>query len=148
MTRVIDGQEMLDLLQQAVAERGDSYVYPVSAERHFEGCVYWFDPNDEFSSEEVYLLLDEAYNHQEQAACAVGLALEKLDHRLIEEILLEGMNTSTADAVLQCLSGEDYVFTEDARRVARVFQFHQDVGIPWGEALVMAKEDPKANATQ
>jgi hypothetical protein len=147
--RVINGQEMLDLLEKAVAERGDSYVYPDT-----NSCMYLYDPeaipvedrvDDDGKPDQMF----EAFGDQVQPACAVGLALSYKDWALLNWISDRGLNTDSFWEVAARANDRPQLgvrFTQLAADVADAMQGAQDSGLPWGEALIKAK-DVFANAS-
>lgn len=108
----IDAQRALDLLEKAVAERGEEYVYqPV-----------WFPGRSELSC--VYV------DQDEQPSCIVGMALTL--HGIPAETLAR-VNDFAAD----CLPTE-WVTTE-AAYILRHAQRLQDRGLAWGAAVRNAR---------
>jgi hypothetical protein len=136
--RVINGQEMLSLLEMAVAERGDSYVYP-----DLGHCEYVYDPSDyEYQDEEADPIVA-AFGDQVQPACAVGLALSYKDQILLDYIVDAGLNGDSiheVSDVLNSIPALGVQFTVKAQRMAGAMQYAQDRGATWGEGLVLAKE--------
>jgi hypothetical protein len=140
MMKTINGQAMYELLEKAVAERGDAYVYP-----DIGNCVYLYRPEDNFNphynddDERIENTISQAFGDQTQPACAVGLAISYLDQRLLALIADTG-NTEAFNPLGFTLNDmTDYHFTELAINVACAMQTTQDAGHPWGEGLVAAK---------
>jgi hypothetical protein len=128
MTIEIDKARALQLLEEAVAERGADYVYDDSD----IGCVY--------------------VTKDGTPACGVGLALTKagvplelltyIDHNgdgaggknRFEETQIDSPD------LLDYLRQNDVDIDDKAEAVFRRFQFEQDHATPWGEALAEARE--------
>lgn len=123
MTEVIDAARAVELLEKAVAERGEQYVYakvfdasaPEWSVPHGYVCVY-VDPADG------------------QPSCMVGLALSLAG--VTTEELLNVNDTSAASLPGERLSVE---VSPAAATVFENAQQMQDMGATWGNALAAAR---------
>jgi hypothetical protein len=136
MTRVIGGEEMLTLLQQAVSERGDGWVYPDT-----NTCKYYYDPNDVLDVTNVALKAE--FGYVAQPSCAVGLALSYITEMDIIKYILDTKNNGAQCVhLLRDINDQrgEIEFTNAAIAVAESMQISQDEGICWGDSLIKAKE--------
>jgi hypothetical protein len=146
MTRVlIDVPKALELIEAAVKERGEDWVYPDTGQ-----CRYIYNPEDydqHFGDEEYELSQDElamvAYFGEEQApACLVGLVMHTLDERFDQVMLIQNDNSVDGwmgdGPYVQTFESVEYEFSHDTIRLLAAAQSAQDSGNPWGEALSRA----------
>lgn len=127
MTIEIDKARALRLLEEAVAERGESYLYGTPD----GSCVY--------------------VTKDGQPSCGVGLALAKagvpadvlayIDYNRDGAYESNRFDETQIDAldIVDYLREKDVVIEAEAAEVFRTFQREQDLEIPWGAALDEAK---------
>ena len=116
MTVQITRENFTAAMRDAVAERGEDFVYPA------EGSEL---AKQGWRSEEgtcVYVLPDGS------PACLIGLALYKIDPGLLTHVEFQ---YDDASRVMSRAGVQDSVLL----RAADMAQYRQDVGAPWGEAL-------------
>lgn len=120
--------DALRLLEKAVADKGEDYVYP----HYNDGCAYF----------------EEAFRENAgQPSCIVG---HVLSYGGITEEDLNGANMTG----VRSLTGENsrcHVLDVDdeTRELLRAAQAFQDAGMPWGHAVAEAQNpgwEPRYNA--
>jgi hypothetical protein len=121
MTDVIEinKERAIELLEQAVAERGEDFVYYNAYQENYANygaCRYQIDG---------------------EPACLVGLALAKAGVSPEGLNLLEGSGITNSYTLNR---PQNLKITPDALAVFQVAQDTQDNDGPWGEALRLAKE--------
>lgn len=125
MSTTITVERFTDAMRQAVAERGEDYVYP-----HFprggEADAY----HDEHGTCQ-YRTWDGV------PACIVGVALSKIDLDLVP---LWGSNKSAGEIL------EKFGLPKAVRRAADNAQGEQDGEATWGEALVAYEQTLEKNS--
>lgn len=115
-----------ELLAEAVAERGEAYVYtlPGGAQPTLNGgesCFYVHTPDMDASITESV------------PGCIAGYVLHKAGVPLEA---LRGCEASPADAVVSFLVAErELAASADVAYLLRDVQYKQDRGRPWGEAV-------------
>lgn len=111
----ITKEDAIRALREAVAERGEDYVYQL-----LDGgaCLYV---------------------HNEAPSCGVGLALSKLGVPLsiLKQMDDYGLGSSMDDAS-PVLHENGYALERGAYAAFREFQHTQDSGVKWGAALLFA----------
>jgi hypothetical protein len=121
-TIFIDQARALKLMDQAVEERGGSFVYYdqfAESYREYGTCRYQVDG---------------------QPACLVGLALSKAGLTVEELELLEGSSIQ-ASYEQGRLPAERLEITHEALKVLELAQTLQDNDATWGEALESARSE-------
>lgn len=113
--RTVDVDEALELLQRAVDEKGENFVYQRSPKAG--GCLYV---------------------HDDVPGCIVGHVLHYLGVPLDAMSTVEGKWINQAD-VTWLLIGCGISLTYKALRILIEAQFIQDGGRPWGDALAAAR---------
>lgn len=121
----IDGPRALELLQAAVDEKGADYVYPTG---EYETCSYARDDSPS-------CLVGHAVH------CA-GVTIDALHCMDVDTIEDDEGNQLDASSEIQNIPTERYGFRlmPGAVRAFQEAQQKQDSGIPWGEALLYARE--------
>lgn len=122
MTVRINADRAIELLREAVTERGNDFVY--SPPGRTTVCKY------------VHV------DGEDVAGCGVGLALHKGGVSLDVLKTLDGIGASSgisAWGVNNKLRDGDVELTEDAASVLRSFQTRQDMRESWGVALRAAE---------
>jgi len=131
----ITAQTALNLLEQAVEERGADYRYDTDAAHDralrlgFEegsgpGCYYW---------------------HDDEPGCIAGLVLHEagVPDDTLRAMDLASKNDGLPGTSIEIMGGWLYQrginTTHEARRVLRAAQTAQDRGCTWGEALTEAR---------
>ena len=125
MTITIDRDRAIELLEQAVAQRGSDYVYhkPAALRNEAPTCLY--------------------LHGQDGPGCLIALALS-LAGVSSEQL---GQLDSRTDAAIVTEEVQDYLrsvsveISDDAYGVFGVAQSRQDYGNTWGEALDAAKKN-------
>lgn len=139
MTIHIDMEKANALLTECVAERGESYVYekPLSYHGYADDCAYVHD------YEVTYY--DEDGRHREatpelmKPGCLIGLALNKAGVELGAFLDLQ-VNNEDSHAALDALQEASVLtYDKDAAELLNRAQMHQDKGVPWGEAVELAR---------
>jgi hypothetical protein len=131
----LDKTLAIKLMSEAVAERGDSFVY--HQEEHAAECRY-------VHGTEVAELSDgglvDTPEEEWTPGCLVGAALVKGGVSL-KQIMLTNNNESGSDVLLDRLVDTDVLggVTADAIAVIALAQSLQDRGDSWGYALERAK---------
>lgn len=126
----IDHDKALELLREAVAERGDDFVYEPPGDVD-DACKYTHETDD---------------GDERVAGCGVGLALQKGGVPLGALTELDdtgGVITSPTCQLTLSIAG--FELTERALRVLRAFQLHQDQNRTWKDALDCAGQVHAAN---
>ncbi|WNM66241.1 hypothetical protein SEA_DEJAVU_109 [Microbacterium Phage DejaVu] len=121
--RKFTDEQFIKAMREAVAERGEDYVYPKAEEKMNEDLGYKVTVNDDYHG------LNGVCQYQTPdgtPACIVGLALSKIDPILVPR---HGDATG-AHEVLRKL-GASY----EVRKAASEAQQAQDQGATWGRAL-------------
>jgi hypothetical protein len=123
MTKLITTSIVLDLLEAAVEERGEDYVYQQNLPNHYlGGCLYLVE---------------------DKPGCIVGVVFDKLgvSHEAIG-LMDQGTSYSgggfsvTAEAVQEILGQDGFEFEDhEAIEILRTAQHVQDAGDTWGNAL-------------
>ena len=139
---VVDAPEVLALMEKAVAERGEDWVYPAQGDCRYQYDPYDYDDETWAGPEEKAMV---AYFGDVKApACLVGKVLFDLNPEFLEQIVRNGDNGESVEA-LHLESGwvigdETFLFTADAIHALQVGQSAQDTGVPWGESVDRAKK--------
>lgn len=121
---MIDVPEVIELLNRAVAERGEYYAYPESDKRS--------DPSN-LSSEPVC-----QYRIDDVPACIVGLVISYTH----PDIRLREFNGAQVAMRVAEISND---FTSGAASLLSEVQFHQDSGSPWGVAVAVSLQEAGYN---
>lgn len=132
MTIKIDIDDAIKLVNDAIAERGEDYVYPREEGRD---CLYVHDEIAWDPNEERYVPTD----GPAVPGCLVGLVLNKAGVSLERLQRHEG---SDAEAVIEWLEADKVL--EAAPKVNQFLyqaQFQQDIGKTWAEARSIAMRD-------
>lgn len=150
---VIDGSKALELIDAAVEERGENWVYPDTGQ-----CRYFYDPRDyplddydednEPITKEEQAMVDFFGTDAVKPACLVGCAVHALDERL--DSYLMANNDQSVDGFMSPLDdngnfqiavegGVEFVFTHEAHVIFQAGQSAQDSGLIWGEARLRAR---------
>lgn len=117
----IDVAEALALLERAVAEKGEDYIYPNGGR------------GDDFHSENGACVYQTRYT--KQPACIVGHALYYKD--LLQYVVDADYNEGTGPHTLAYALG---VFTTAAADFLNEVQSAQDAGKTWGAALRLGRD--------
>lgn len=136
---IIDRDRAIDLLNQAVAARGEDWTYPPA------GGDCWYTISNH--NRTVDACLAAGYDASvteasiinrpgEKGACVVGYII--MDLLGVDEGEVEVWETHGAFSLGPYVGG--YRFTDDAANLLRITQERQDFGIPWGQAVRMAVE--------
>lgn len=131
MTIEINAARALNLLEDAVAERGEEYKYDHEAAKERRSTGDW----PQYGGPSCF------YWHGESVGCIAGLALSKagvpdetldgMDHAVLNE---EASGTSIGSLV-KWLAAHDVTLSDAAVSVIRVAQESQDNNSTWGQAL-------------
>lgn len=130
--RVIDREEALTLMEKAVIERGENWVYPKAV---LSGTCAYFMPS--WASAET---VEASGLRQDSPACLVGLALSYVG--LTKEII-GNHNESGVDGVMVAVDDTDdidWTLSEDAKIVFEAAQHLQDNEATWGDTLNAVRE--------
>lgn len=145
----IDARRALEVIDKAVEERGEDWVYPDTSR-----CRYFYDPEDyQFMEDEDDddPGLEDAramvafFGDEVKPACLVGCAVHLIDENL--DTLLIHSNASAVDSVLNVddsdtfttvIGDTEYVFEAGAVTVLMAGQSAQDCGMTWGESRMRA----------
>ena len=122
-------EEVLAILNDAVAERGADWVYPDQNE--CDDCSYG-EQCDWHCAEGCRY-----FNYDKQPCCIVGYVIDKVvDTSQLDTIILEG---ERAWAVLDKLEmWQELTLDERTKELLQVAQERQDNHIPWGKAVAIA----------
>lgn len=112
--RTVDVDEVIALLERAVAERGEDFTY-------------------------CYVAWACKYSHGDEPGCIVGHVLYYLGIPLEDMSSIEHQ-TVTSELVAPLLRSHDIVLTDTAAWVLRCAQSVQDGLSTWGEALDAARQ--------
>ncbi len=112
---IINGEKAMGLLVQAVEERGRDFIYePVVRKGVHGACVY---------------------QDQGTPSCGVGLALHKAGVAIEVLAAMDQVEDTSINVVTPELEAGGTTLTDKAVDVFLRFQEHQDLQLPWGEAL-------------
>lgn len=120
----IDTAEALALLERAVAEKGEDYIYPQLAK---VAGKFIYGPDDYHSDNGVCVYQT---RYTRQPACIVGHALHY--RGLLQNVVDAGRNEGCGPHILADKLG---LFTGDAADFLSEVQGAQDGGKTWGAAL-------------
>lgn len=149
-TRVIDHNEFARLLQQAVDERGEDFVYP----KEFGICMYSYPPRVEQYmgdfADHQFPAHDREFGRNEDApvpACIVGYVASIIGGEVWETTINMRDNFAAPAFIRTWLDGRTdrdgntVKFTEKAINIAAAAQHGQDAGDTWGHAVADALHD-------
>lgn len=125
---LITTERVLDLLDEAVRERGADFTYPGRG----PDCVYFVDDNvlEDFTEEGIDVEVG-------SPACIVGFVLSKLGVKAED---LGAMNTNTgAGSLLGNHFRDRFEFEQGAVEALEGAQVEQDTGATWGQARDFAR---------
>lgn len=126
----INRAKAIQLLEEAVNERGQDFVYtwPVKMATDGDGA-----PVTEHGC---------WYEVDGAPSCGVGWALHLAEvPTTVLNALDQAAGDTTIDGVAWILEDSGIRLTQEAVRVFGTFQRYQDMSYPWGKALEVAKED-------
>lgn len=131
MTIEINAARALNLLEDAVAERGEEYRYDHEAAKVRRSTGEW----PQYGGPSCF------YWHGESVGCIAGLALSKagvpdetldgMDHAVLNE---QAGGTSIGSLV-KWLANRDVILSDGAVSIMRMAQESQDNSNTWGQAL-------------
>lgn len=124
MTIDINRARAIELLKEAVAERGETYVYEVPNAGDIDQSCLYVDTEEGAPS------------------CGVGLALNRAG---VELTLLQKLDAPPCGTGIDSFEAADILYSAgfdispDAYKVFGVFQDLQDKGVTWGQSLAQAE---------
>lgn len=126
-------ERTLELIDQAVRERGKEFVYPTEWKTH---AGRWDDEVLDLAYDRAPTLCMYVQRDQVGPACIVGYVLHEYGVSLGELSSTEGIAASGA-----C---ESFGVDIESRELLMTAQNAQDVGKSWGEALDIARDEYEA----
>lgn len=117
----IDGPQALSLLQQAVALQGPGFIYTRST-----------------SPKDPELVAGCWYERNGTPDCGVGTALHIAGVPIPVLAKMDQPEDSSIGYVDRILADNGVHLSPEALATFATFQTHQDLGTPWGDALVLA----------
>ena len=113
MAETLTAPRALELLREAVDERGGDYIYLPPGAPDDQGCLY---------------------AHDDGPGCGVGLALYRYGATLDDLKVMDGQGV-----IQDAYAFLSFDVTEDALDILAMFQRYQDDRKPWSQALAHAE---------